>query len=150
MIDSLLKGWRKSGPLGAMALHALASYKRIKSTSDNVWPSRDTFLHRLVWLPRSGQQGLLCACLDLWRRMRNLCIPWKNLLLCNPSRASPESEIPCRRLLGQCSHETKGITHGVDRKSVVEGKSVSVRVDLGGRRIFKKKKKEIVKINMKI
>src|SRR3546814_11578570 len=29
-----------------------------------------------------------------------------------------------------------------DRKSVVEGKSVSVRVDLGGRRIFKKKKKK--------
>src|SRR3546814_11592687 len=27
----------------------------------------------------------------------------------------------------------------VDRKSVVSGKSVSVRVDLGGRRIFKKK-----------
>src|SRR3546814_21075442 len=29
---------------------------------------------------------------------------------------------------------------GQDRKSVVEGKSVSVRVDLGGRRIIKKKK----------
>src|SRR3546814_11103493 len=29
-----------------------------------------------------------------------------------------------------------------DRKSVVEGKSVSVRVDLGGRRIIKKKKPE--------
>src|SRR3546814_15675044 len=28
-----------------------------------------------------------------------------------------------------------------DRKSAVEGKSVSVRVDLGGRRIIKKKKK---------
>src|SRR3546814_16114345 len=28
----------------------------------------------------------------------------------------------------------------VDRKSVVQGKSVSVRVDLGGRRIIKKKK----------
>src|SRR3546814_13452225 len=28
-----------------------------------------------------------------------------------------------------------------DRKSVVEGKSVSVRVDFGGRRIIKKKKK---------
>src|SRR3546814_14938223 len=28
----------------------------------------------------------------------------------------------------------------VDRKSVVSGKSVSVRVDLGGRRILKKKK----------
>src|SRR3546814_14344485 len=30
-----------------------------------------------------------------------------------------------------------------DRKSVVEGKSVSVRVDLGGRRILKKKKEKI-------
>src|SRR3546814_12880243 len=30
-----------------------------------------------------------------------------------------------------------------DRKSVVEGKSVSVRVDLGGRRILKKKKSNI-------
>src|SRR3546814_13799426 len=30
---------------------------------------------------------------------------------------------------------------GQDRKSVVEGKSVSVRVDLGGRRIIKKKTK---------
>src|SRR3546814_12158851 len=29
--------------------------------------------------------------------------------------------------------------HQADRKSVVEGKSVSVRVDLGGRRIIKKK-----------
>src|SRR3546814_13454822 len=30
---------------------------------------------------------------------------------------------------------------GLDRKSVVSGKSVSVRVDLGGRSIIKKKKK---------
>src|SRR3546814_11324576 len=30
----------------------------------------------------------------------------------------------------------------LDRKSVVEGKSVSVRVDLGGRRIYKKKTTE--------
>src|SRR3546814_17522672 len=33
-----------------------------------------------------------------------------------------------------------------DRKSVVSGKSVSVRVDLGGRRIIKKKKKKKEKI----
>src|SRR3546814_19412447 len=33
----------------------------------------------------------------------------------------------------------------LDRKSVVEGKSVSVGVGLGGRRIFKKKKKKITK-----
>src|SRR3546814_15298380 len=30
----------------------------------------------------------------------------------------------------------------IDRKSVVKGKSVSVRVDLGGRRIIKKKKQK--------
>src|SRR3546814_15049450 len=36
----------------------------------------------------------------------------------------------------------KGGAVRVDRKSVVSGKSVSVRVDLGGRRIIKKKKKE--------
>src|SRR3546814_19400460 len=33
-----------------------------------------------------------------------------------------------------------GTNTNIDRKSVVEGKSVSVRVDLGGRRIIKKKK----------
>src|SRR3546814_18774703 len=33
----------------------------------------------------------------------------------------------------------------VDRKSVVWGKGVSVRVDLGGRRIIKKKKKQLNK-----
>src|SRR3546814_13723132 len=31
------------------------------------------------------------------------------------------------------------VSRGTDRKSVVQGKSVSVRVDLGGRRIIKKK-----------
>src|SRR3546814_14718116 len=34
-----------------------------------------------------------------------------------------------------------------DRKSVVKGKSVSVRVDLGGRRIIKKKKDEDTALN---
>src|SRR3546814_16210088 len=33
--------------------------------------------------------------------------------------------------------------HQLDRKSVVQGKSVSVRVDLGGRRIIKKKKNKL-------
>src|SRR3546814_16949861 len=36
---------------------------------------------------------------------------------------------------------TQGASIRPDRKSVVSGKSVSVRVDLGGRRIIKKKKK---------
>src|SRR3546814_17509055 len=39
-----------------------------------------------------------------------------------------------------CGHgPVQLIGHAVDRKSVVYGKSVSVRVDLGGRRIIKKK-----------
>src|SRR3546814_16450862 len=35
----------------------------------------------------------------------------------------------------------------LDRKSVVEGKSVDIRVDLGGRRIIKKKKQKKYKKN---
>src|SRR3546814_20213270 len=38
----------------------------------------------------------------------------------------------------KAAHAHKGAA--LDRKSVVTGKRVSVRVDLGGRRIFKKKK----------
>src|SRR3546814_18547541 len=44
----------------------------------------------------------------------------------------------------------KGADVTVDRKSVVEGKSVSVRVDLGGRRIIKKKKNTKRQKNKKI
>src|SRR3546814_18356483 len=36
---------------------------------------------------------------------------------------------------------SRTVTSSLDRKSVVWGKSVSVRVDLGGRRIIKKRKK---------
>src|SRR3546814_17268687 len=42
------------------------------------------------------------------------------------------------------------LTCAIDRKSVVKGKSVSVRVDLGGGRIIKKKtKKKITRENKK-
>src|SRR3546814_12744583 len=40
---------------------------------------------------------------------------------------------------GQAARGGQPAAAGGDRKSVVEGKSVSVRVDLGGRRIIKKK-----------
>src|SRR3546814_20310472 len=49
---------------------------------------------------------------------------------------------PVRRVRGALPHPTCQPAVGWcagDRKSVVEGKSVSVRVDLGGRRIIKKK-----------
>src|SRR3546814_12747154 len=44
------------------------------------------------------------------------------------------------RLLPEALEAVEGRHGTVDRKSVVEGKSVSVRVDLGGRRTLKKKK----------
>src|SRR3546814_20091765 len=47
--------------------------------------------------------------------------------------------VPIWKLLGASSNETYAYA---DQKSVVSGKSVSVRVDLGGRRIIKKKKKK--------
>src|SRR3546814_13765575 len=52
------------------------------------------------------------------------------------------SKARCDRVAG---YAALGHTHAIivrqeDRKSVVSGKSVSVRVDLGGRRILKKKK----------
>src|SRR3546814_19360312 len=46
-----------------------------------------------------------------------------------------------RRRSGAFHPQAASSPFAADRKSVVEGKSVSVRVDLGGRRIIKKKKK---------
>src|SRR3546814_13714067 len=43
----------------------------------------------------------------------------------------------------KCRQRYRGFESLTDRKSVVWGKSVSVRVDLGGRRIIKKKNKNL-------
>src|SRR3546814_15183916 len=48
------------------------------------------------------------------------------------------ARLPARRLLRRPGHDRGHAADGADRKSVVSGKSVSVRVDLGGRRIIKK------------
>src|SRR3546814_18353151 len=56
---------------------------------------------------------------------------------CRPHREPQISPVNCP---GQNYAATLGGTAQIDRKSVVSGKSVSVRVDLGGRRIIKKKK----------
>src|SRR3546814_18379684 len=61
--------------------------------------------------------------------------------------ASVRRHYPVSALRHQPAHERPGLseqqsTVGVDRKSVVSGKSVSVRVDLVGHRIIKKKNKQ--------
>src|SRR3546814_12015088 len=48
---------------------------------------------------------------------------------------------------GRCVADFRRFRQPADRESVVSGKSVSVRVDLGGRRIIKKKKKSTNKSN---
>src|SRR3546814_18479151 len=47
-----------------------------------------------------------------------------------------------------CSDPGKAIASYLDRKSVVWGQSVSLRVDLGGPRIIKKKKKNITIVHV--
>src|SRR3546814_13610470 len=50
-------------------------------------------------------------------------------------------ETGCQVGTANTEEDAHGFAHfGLDRKSVVSGKSVSVRVDLGGRRLIKKKK----------
>src|SRR3546814_11339859 len=55
--------------------------------------------------------------------------------------ASPAAES------GPVTITTLNPTIRLDRKSVVEGKSVSVRVDLGGRRLIKKKDQSSMTVN---
>src|SRR3546814_11657360 len=61
-------------------------------------------------------------------------------------RNDPEpQELKDRALIAEeAARDVMGVSNsevaGADRKSVVEGKSVSVRVDLGGRGLIKKKK----------
>src|SRR3546814_19680515 len=51
-----------------------------------------------------------------------------------------EARMRAKLGLPEAAADDRALIEG-DRKSVVEGKSVSVRVDLGGRRILKKKNK---------
>src|SRR3546814_20584651 len=81
-----------------------------------------------------------------WQRCC-FCIGRCSLSSCHGSKTSRApsngnaSPLCClnRKCSGYCATSAAS---RADRKSVVEGKSVSVRVDLGGRRIIKTKKKE--------
>src|SRR3546814_11290633 len=57
-----------------------------------------------------------------------------------PRAGAPSPRRPVRRHPGRALAEVDAAVRA-DRKSVVSGKSVSVRVDLGGRRIIKQKTK---------
>src|SRR3546814_15506373 len=68
------------------------------------------------------------------------------LVAIKPERQANHARRPCiLRVVRPLQRRPAGLfgskIRQIDRKSVVEGKSVSVRVDLGGRRIIKKKRK---------
>src|SRR3546814_20407646 len=71
------------------------------------------------------------------------------LRLGDKTRAADANLIPIldRALPADIWARRKGI---VDRKSVVEGKSVSVGVDIGGRRIMKKKNNKLTTTNIRV
>src|SRR3546814_20088700 len=86
---------------------------------------------------RSGDAGRLC------RRRRTRPRRPRRALAGGAARGAPRGQRRARARLsgragtgGGMGRECRGAR---DRKSAVEGKSVSVRVDLGGRRIIKKK-----------
>src|SRR3546814_14324919 len=74
------------------------------------------------------------------RRYARVGPPLRSGGICRRPGARGDARGGTPRLL--CRHERAGRRAFLDRKSVVSGKSVSVRVDLGGRRIIKKKNVE--------
>src|SRR3546814_13227508 len=66
-------------------------------------------------------------------------VPREAMRVALPPRQQRRAARPAERIADEAVREDRAI----DRKSVVSGKSVSVRVDLGGRRIIKKKKTKI-------
>src|SRR3546814_12596172 len=101
---------------------------RISDWSSDVCSSDLRMMQSRLLLPRCADPRLGCAAIDQ---------PFVGL------RGQQRQD--CALLFAQIA---RGVGHAAlrrgiigDRKSVVEGKSVSVRVDLGGRSIIKKKNK---------
>src|SRR3546814_12456178 len=110
--------------------------------TDTLFPYTTLFRSRAGRLSGPATEG---ACPEHWRRYGIRILghsgtkrQWK---LGEGNAAHSCSHRHRQQILtpAHCWHERSG--EG-DRKSVVWGKSVSVRVDLGGRRIIKKNKKE--------
>src|SRR3546814_18769320 len=79
------------------------------------------------------------------RSPRNATIPRRRADAARVRNTRPRSWSGCARTgagAAGIAAKARPASRREDRKSVVEGKSGSVRVDLGGRRIIKKKKTE--------
>src|SRR3546814_18638330 len=76
----------------------------------------------------------------VWAGWASLCLKDRRPRL-STQLERPSSRVVSRSALRFLSSRPEPLTCSSDWKSVVSGKSVSVRVDLGGRRFIKKKKK---------
>src|SRR3546814_14500384 len=97
--------------------------------------------------PRSTRTDTLFPYTTLFRSIATTVIAGAALAILlwphtPPSSAQGEAPPTPRPVVRATSEPARAPAHAgvTDRKSVVYGKSVSVRVDLGGRRIIKKKK----------
>src|SRR3546814_13265902 len=81
------------------------------------------------------------AAIDVYPEADDPDTTWLHVQEYAAPAAIPEADV--RRRFGEVLAAAREV---LDRKSVVSGKSVSVRVDLGGRRIVKKKTKTDIKI----
>src|SRR3546814_11242861 len=79
------------------------------------------------------------------RQLRSTPCPRRRLVTGDALAALSRSPTPWRSTTSRTMSPTwkwqhsRRVSRRADRKSVVKGKSVSVRVDLGGRRVIKKK-----------
>src|SRR3546814_12568599 len=76
----------------------------------------------------------------LWRRNGRACPAGSTARNAGSSQSGADNDGPSRNP-HPCDRASSSARLRQDRKSVVSGKSVSVRVDLGGRRIIKNKKR---------
>src|SRR3546814_11535917 len=94
---------------------------------------------RLGIMPPLGGTFLLPRLVGLGRAME-MCLRGKQVRAEEALAIGLVGEVVARDDLEARGLELARALAASDRKSVVEGKSVSVRVDLGGRRSIKKKK----------
>src|SRR3546814_14323184 len=98
--------------------------------------SSDVCSSDLLVIPSFGQDHAVGDNLDLAAIVGREDAPSLAILHVSVDHGGRDASVP------KCISNVNGMSDSrTDRKSVVKGKSGSVRVDLGGRRIIKKKKK---------
>src|SRR3546814_20508801 len=115
----------------------------ISTRTDTLFPYSTLFRSLALaldeWKPTRGSRLA-----GVRRAGRRVVFADRRLEIHDGTQAAPEGQWTFPAPFGEQPVLGEFSTVDVDRKSVVSGKSVSVRVDLGGRRIVKKKKRIVI------